>query len=113
MDEQYWSNSVDNPAKNAWIGLTFEQLCKDHMKQIKHALGISGVLSSESIWYAKGGIDENGTVQQGAQIDLLIDRRDKVINICEMKYSSNEYEIDKSYDGDLRILQIHGSLRIV
>lgn len=102
IDEQYWSNSIDNPSKNVWLGLTFEQLCKDHLKQIKRALGISGVLSSESIWYAKGGKDENGTIQQGAQIDLLIDRRDKVINICEMKYSSDEFEIDKTYDKDLR-----------
>ena len=59
-------------------------------------------MSSESIWFVKGGEDENGTVRQGAQIDLLIDRRDKVVNICEMKYSSDEYEIDKSYDKDLR-----------
>lgn len=102
IDEQYWSNSIDNPAKTVWLGLTYEQLCKDHLKQIKRALGISGVLSSESIWYVKGGKDENGTIQQGAQINLLIDRRDKVIIICEMKYSSDEYEIDRTYDGDLR-----------
>ncbi|MBQ8489009.1 MAG: ATP-binding protein [Pseudobutyrivibrio sp.] len=101
-DEHFWTNSIDNPSKRAWTGLTFEQVCKDHVYQIKKALGVSGVLSEESVWQIKGGIDENGTAQKGAQIDLLIERRDRVINICEIKYSQNEYEIDKSYDMELR-----------
>ena len=102
VDEQFWSNSIDNPSRRAWTGLVFEQLCKDHIKQIKNKLGISGVLSEESIWYSKGGENENGTIQQGAQIDLLIDRRDRVVNLCEMKFSTDEYEIDKTYDKILR-----------
>ena len=98
-DEHYWSNAVDNPSRRSWSGLTFEQLCKDHISQIKKKLGISGVLTEESIWYTKG--DENlGT--PGAQIDLLIERRDNVINICEMKFSINEFVIDKKYDMTLR-----------
>ena len=102
VDEHFWSNSQDNPAKTAWIGLTFEQLCKDHIKQIKQKLGISGVLSREYAWFVKAGKDEDGTEQAGAQIDLLIDRRDKVVNICEMKFSASDFEINKSYDRDLR-----------
>lgn len=98
-DEHFWSNAIDNPARRAWSGLTFEQLCKDHLAQIKHKLGISGVLSEESVWYTKGD-PELGI--GGTQIDLLIDRRDRVINICEMKFSINEYIIDKSYDSALR-----------
>ena len=90
---------MDNPSRRSWSGLTFEQLCKDHISQIKKKLGISGVLTEESIWYTKG--DENlGT--PGAQIDLLIERRDNVINICEMKFSINEFVIDKKYDMTLR-----------
>ena len=98
-DEHFWSNAIDNPARRAWAGLTFEQLCKDHIPQIKRKLGISGVLSEESIWYTSGN-EDLGTA--GAQIDLLIERRDRVINICEMKFSINEFAIDKSYDMSLR-----------
>lgn len=98
-DEHYWSNSIDNPSRRAWSGLTFEQLCKDHIVQIKQKLGISGVLSKESVWYTRG--DEELGIP-GAQIDLLIERRDRVINLCEMKFSINEYVIDKAYDASLR-----------
>ena len=98
-DERYWSNAIDNPARRAWAGLTFEQLCKDHIGQIKKKLGISGVLSEETVWYTSG--DEELGVG-GAQIDLLIERRDRVINVCEMKFSINEFVIDKGYDMNLR-----------
>lgn len=98
-DEHYWSNAIDNPSRRAWAGLTFEQLCKDHIRQIKQKLGISGVLTEESIWYTKA--DEELGVD-GAQIDLVLERRDRVINLCEMKYSINEYVIDKSDNAVLR-----------
>lgn len=98
-DEHFWSNAIDNPARRSWAGLTFEQLCKDHIRQIKTRLGISGVLSEESIWYTQG--DEELGIS-GTQIDLLIERRDRVINLCEMKFSINEYVIDKEYDMTLR-----------
>lgn len=98
-DEHYWSHTIDNPARRAWEGLSFEQLCKDHIPQIKHKLGIAGVLSEESVWYIHGNEEEGIT---GAQIDLLIDRRDQVINLCEMKFSINEFVIDKKYDAVLR-----------
>ncbi len=98
-DERFWSNSIDNPARRAWSGLVFEQLCKDHIAQIKHKLGISGVLTEESVWYTYG--DEELGIP-GTQIDLLIDRRDRVINVCEMKFSINEFIIDKEYDMSLR-----------
>ena len=98
-DEHFWSNSIDNPSRRAWAGLTFEQLCKDHIPQIKHGLGISGVLTEESVWYTRG--DEESGIP-GAQIDLIIERRDRVIHLCEMKYSVSEYIIDKDYDAALR-----------
>ena len=96
-DEHFWKNSYRSPEKLAWCGLTYEQICKDHIPQIKQKLGISGVLSEESSWFLKGD-HEN----QGAQIDLLIDRKDHVINICEIKYSTGEYTINKEYDMNLR-----------
>ncbi len=98
-DEHFWSNTLDNPARRAWAGLTYEQLAKDHILPIKKKLGIAGVLSEESSWFSAGNGEENNT---GAQIDLLIDRRDQVINICEIKFSMNEFLIDKEYDQKLR-----------
>lgn len=92
-DEHFWSNSIDNPSVKAWEGFTFEQVCKDHIQQIKKKLGISGILTEISSWFVKSD-EEN----DGAQIDMLIDRRDKTINICEMKFAVDEYEIDKDYE---------------
>jgi len=96
-DEHYWSNTQENPSRKSWAGLTFEQVCKDHLRQIKQKIGISSVLTEVSSWVSKA--DE---VHDGAQIDLIIDRRDHVINLCEIKFSLGEYVIDKDYDKVLR-----------
>lgn len=96
-DEHLWSHTTDNPARTAWAGLTYEQVCKDHIDQIKKKLGISGVMTEISSWEKKG--DEAG---RGAQIDLLIDRRDNVINLCEIKFAAGTYEIKKEADLALR-----------
>ncbi|MBQ7183309.1 MAG: AAA family ATPase [Clostridia bacterium] len=99
QDEHFWMHANDHPARRAWAGLTFEQLCKDHISQIKQKLGISGVLTEESVWFSLGDPTLN---IPGAQIDLVITRRDKVIHLCEMKFSINEFTIDKDYDAVLR-----------
>ena len=96
-DEHFFSNMNDNSARRAWAGLTFEQVCKDHMRQIKNSLGIAGVISTESTFY-KIGSDE----KKGAQVDLVIERGDNVVNLCEIKFSTHEYEIDKEYDMSLK-----------
>lgn len=102
-DEHFWRNMVDNPSRRAWAGLTFELLCKDHIPQIKQKLGIAGVLSEESAWrYIKKKGSSVDVPAEGAQIDLLIDRRDRVINICEIKFSMNEFEMDGEYEKKLR-----------
>ena len=94
-DEQYWTHTIDNPQRRAWAGYTFEQVCKDHIYCIKRAIGINGVLSEDSSWHQLQG-------EQRTQIDLLIDRRDRVINLCEIKYSLSPFTIDKDYDIALR-----------
>lgn len=96
-DEHFWSNSLDNPSRTAWQGFTFEQVCKDHFRQIKKKIGISGILSSESGWSVPQTEEH-----PGAQIDMLIDRRDKVISVCEMKFAADKYQITKEYDEKLR-----------
>lgn len=90
-DDEYWTTNIDSPSHRAWAGYAFEQVCLHHIPQIKMALGINGIQSSVSSWIS----GDNG--QRKAQIDLIIDRRDEVINLCEMKYSLNPYDITPSY----------------
>lgn len=95
-DEHLWTNMVDSPERRVWSGYAFEQLCLHHISQIKNKLGISGVLTDTFSWYCPKN-DE----YDGGQIDLVIDRRDQVINLCEMKYSINEYTITKKYSDEM------------
>ena len=68
------------------------------MDQIKKALSIGGVISSEYSWRSvKAGAKD----KQGAQIDLLIDRNDDVIDLCEMKYTIGEYSISKKEEANI------------
>ncbi len=94
-DEGVWVNTIDHPSHRAWTGYTFEQVCLAHISQIKKELGISGIYSQSCSWKSS---QSNG----GAQIDLVIDRRDRVVNLCEIKYSINAFSINKSYADNLR-----------
>ena len=96
--DSFWSNSSGKTAKNIWEGLAFERICLLHVPQIKMALGISGVSANVFSWYAKN--DE--VLGAGTQIDMLIDRADNAINICEIKYCKSEYIISKDYETNLR-----------
>jgi hypothetical protein len=89
-NEHYWSDKNETPRLNAWRGYAFEQVCLRHTNQIRAALGIAGVAADVYSWRSK----RSG---QGAQIDLVIDRSDGVVNLCEIKFSKYEYEIDQSY----------------
>lgn len=96
-DEHFWSATLASPAQAAWKGLAFERLCLLHLPQIKKALGIGSVHVEAYGWTFRG----DATYPNGAQIDLVLDRADNIINICEMKYSSNVFAIDKAYDKSL------------
>lgn len=102
QDERFWSNMAGSGARRAWSGYAFEQLCLHHIKQIKQSLGILGVLSNACSWFCKPFTDTDGVSWQGGQIDLVIDRDDNVINLCEMKFASDEFTIDAEYDKRLR-----------
>ncbi len=95
-DENFWTDRIDSSRHRAWAGFTFELLCISHISQIKAALGISGVASRQCSWR---GEDAGG---KKAQIDLLIDRRDGIIDVCEAKFSSEVYSITKSYESELK-----------
>ena len=95
-DEHFWSKSIDTGEYNNWCGLAFERVCLLHSRQIKARLGIGGVISSEYAWWV-----DNEDGKRGAQIDLLIDRNDGVINLCEMKYTKAPFRIDASYEANM------------
>ena len=96
-DRCFWSGSSDSQFRVVWEGLAFERLCLQHIREIKIALGISGVVSNDCSWQVARTAEHDG-----AQVDLLIDRRDGVINLCEMKFASTEYEIKDAEDRRVR-----------
>ena len=82
-----WNEYVNTPGYNSWRGNAFEIVCINHIDQIKTALGINGIETNEFAWRCN---EQN----KGAQIDLIIKRKDGVINLCEMKYTNEEYSLD-------------------
>lgn len=92
-----WQTLSQTQKYQTWSGYAYENICLKHIPQIKKALGISGVYSISSCFYKKGTTREKGT-----QIDLLIDRNDQVINICEIKFYNAEVQISKDYAESLR-----------
>lgn len=87
----FWQNNLASQQVVSWRGIAFENICFQHINQIKNALSIGGVSSEESAW-SKRTDDEEGT-----QIDLLIERKDNIVNMCEIKFYSNEVSVDKDY----------------
>ena len=97
-DQHFWTSMQQTPTHDIWAGLAFERVCLQHIEQIKAALGFTAVISTAHSWtYRPGNSD-----RKGVQIDLLIDRNDGVINLCEMKYAQDEYIIDSAEDERLR-----------
>jgi AAA+ ATPase superfamily predicted ATPase len=94
-NENQWLNILDTPIHRTWAGYAFELVCLTHLHHIKTALGISGIQSKVGSW-------RSSKSENGAQIDLLIERKDQIINLCEMKFSINEFSIDKTYANNLR-----------
>ena len=94
-NEKFWTNTINTPQHNNWTGLSFEIVCLLHVKEIKRKLQVFGVQSSEFAWRSK---NEDFNVQ----IDLLLDRADNIVNVCEIKYSKLPYVIDKVYEEKLR-----------
>lgn len=90
-----WLSYINTPSYYSWTGHSFEMVCLNNISSIKKALGISGVMTKEYAWRSKKS-------NPAAQIDLLIHRKDQVINICEIKYSIDKYSISKEYEKNLR-----------
>lgn len=90
-----WMEYVNTPSYYAWRGLAFERVCFAHTGQIKKRLEIGGVSTNDYSWSSK-------QTTPGAQIDLLIDRKDDIIHICEIKFSQEEFVIDAGYEKELQ-----------
>ena len=95
-DVHFWTNTLNTPQQNAWQGLAFERVCILHVEQIKNVLGIAGVRTDVYSWKT----DATKT-QDGAQVDMIIDREDGIINLCEIKFSAKQFIITKSYNEQL------------
>jgi uncharacterized protein len=93
-----WVKVSGSPTYKIWSGMAFEAVCLKHVDQIKKGLGIQGIESADSGWRFVPG---KGQKEKGAQIDLLIHRKDRCINLCELKFYTGEFTIDKSYATEL------------
>lgn len=89
-----WMEFIGTPAYYNWCGNAFEMLCLNHVPQIKQVLGIPSVETKEYSWRSRQKKD-------GAQIDLIIDRKDQLINLCEMKFTREPFVIDAAYEKQL------------
>ncbi len=98
IDEHFWNNQINMPLVNTWSGLAFERVCLEHVSQMKQALGISGVLCEACSWACR---EDPANGIHGSQIDLLIVRKDQVINLCEMKFSRNKYAVTAKTDEEI------------
>jgi len=90
-DAAFWTNSLNTPQHNIWADYAFQILALQHIAEIKQTLEISGIQSAVSAWKSATG-----------QIDLIINRKDQIINFCEIKFSNSEFVIDKDYEAILR-----------
>lgn len=99
QDEQWWLHHFQSPVVGDWQGFSFELLCLLHLRQIKQALGISGMATEASAWRIA---DNKKKQQDGAQIDLIITRADRIINLCEMKFSTLPYHLTSKEETALR-----------
>jgi uncharacterized protein len=85
-----WMNIYNNTTYKSWCGYAFENICIVHLPQILRKLGIQGMVTNVNSWFFTGNANYTGV-----QIDLLIDRADNCINICEIKFRSTNYLINK------------------
>lgn len=99
QDEHFWTNQINTGLINSWQGLAFERVCLLHVELIKKKLGITGVISENYSFICRKDADKGIS---GSQIDLVIQRKDQIINLCEMKYYNTEYTLNESENTKIR-----------
>lgn len=95
----YWQSKSKTASAQSWAGYTFETICLKHVDPIKEALNLQTISCEVGSWRF---IPKKGSKESGAQIDLLFDREDGVITLCEIKYAENQFAVDKEYAKKLR-----------
>lgn len=107
-----WIMFANGPSWNSWAGIAFENICLKHIQPIKKALGIASVHTEQYAWRTPVSYSEKWP---GAQIDLIIDRMDHCMNVCEMKFTRTEFEITSKYAQELQNkltqFQLHSKTR--
>lgn len=110
--KNYWMQQSNTNAWIVWCGYAFENICLLHVDKIQNALGLSGIFVNQHTWYSIG--DDTSL---GAKIDLVLDRADNCINLCECKYYNDKFEVTKKYGEELnrkkRYLEIKQKIRKV
>lgn len=89
-DTSFWTDNLSSQKIVSWRGFAFENTCFNHINSIKRALGIGNVITNHSAWSKNNDGD-------GTQIDLLIERKDNVVNMCEIKYYGSTFAVNKDY----------------
>jgi len=97
-DDNFWSHNMLSAKVNVFFGLSFERVYMAHISQIKKAIGVGKIGTEHYSW-------RSNNAEQKTQIDLVIERADRIINLCEIKYSQTPYIIDKDEDMRLRVRQ--------
>lgn len=106
-DRSFWTSMYNSTLHNTWAGSAFKRVCLQHIEQIKNALGFGAVVCTAHSWSA-----------EGVQIDLVIDRNDNIINVCEMKYSKGKYalgseEIEKMQHRVNKLQEVTGTTKTI
>lgn len=99
LDNNWWTHHMNEASINSWRGLTFELICLQHHEQIKRALGIWGMATEVSTWRCPPDPEKEIA---GAQVDMIISRADRMIHLCEIKFSQKPYNITADYERRLR-----------
>lgn len=99
FDDLWWQHHATSHSVESWQGLTFELLCLIHIRQIRQSLSIGGVATEVSAWFDKA---DRRKASRGSQIDLVIERADRIIHLCEMKFCQGEFRINADYEKKLR-----------
>jgi len=89
----YWESKMQSQSWKSWSGYAFESICFKHIEQIKKSLGMQAIATEVGSWRYNPKKDE----EAGTQIDLLIDRADGIVNLCEIKFSQEKFVLTKSY----------------
>lgn len=99
LPPDFWSSAESTSAIRTWCGLAFERVVLQHVEQVKRKLGISGVITRTCNW---SFVPDGDDGREGTQVDLILDRNDRVINLCEIKYYRRPFTIDDEYDRRLK-----------